>query len=72
MNTPRENIPFGLDTDPEDDPEFIYSQPRLHARDLDPGETDNPYLRSVMIDLRRAAGLPDYPEHPAEPRSAAD
>ena len=72
MKHPRQDIPFGLDTAPEDDPELMYSQPRVHAGDLDPRETDNPFLRSVMIDLRRAAGLPDYPDHSSESRSAAD
>lgn len=72
MSEYHNSSPIGLDIDPEDDPEFIFSQPLPPVEDIDPSLTDDPSLRSLQINVRRLYGLPDYPEHPAEPRSAAD
>jgi hypothetical protein len=67
----REPLVKGLDVGPESDPEWIYSQPPQSAEEFDPSQTDDPYARKLMIDLRRSAGLPDYPE-PSTGRDAAD
>lgn len=62
----------GLDIEPESDPEWLFDQPLPPIEELDPATTNDPYLRSLEIDLRRAAGLPDYPTDSVRRRSAAD
>jgi hypothetical protein len=62
----------GLDIGPESDPEWLLAQPLPPIEELDPANTNDPYLRSLEIDLRRAAGLPDYPTGNDRRRSAAD
>ncbi len=61
----------GLDIRAESDPDWIYSQVPKPAEAFDPAETDDPHARKLMIELRRAAGLPDYPSD-EDRRRAAD
>lgn len=69
---PCSRTPVGLDTDPESDPSVIFSHPAPPISEVDPGQTEDPFLRSLQIAERRAAGLPDYPSETGHRRSVAD
>ncbi len=71
MKEARDDIVAALDGNPQSDPEWIYAQPLPPLEDLDPAKAITPGLRLLMIDMRRAAGLPDFPE-PEARRNVAD
>ncbi len=71
MTDSSTKIVAGLDRGPSSDPEWLYAQPLPPIEDLDPAEAMSPGLRRRLIEMRRAAGLSDYPEQSAG-RDAAD
>ena len=70
--TTKPQVAKGLDVGPESDPGWFMAQPLPPAETIDPADTNDPILRALLIERRRAAGLPDYPSEYDRRHSAAD